>query len=48
MENNIRFRNHISVIFEKVVKTAGAAILIFVANFVTEIEEAPGIGDILL
>lgn len=48
MENNIRFRNHISVIFEKVVKTAGAAILIFVANFITEIEEAPGIGDILL
>ena len=48
MENNIRFRNHISVIFEKVVKTAGAAILIFAANFITEIEEVPGISDILL
>ncbi len=48
MENNIRFRNHISVIFEKVVKTAGAAILIFAANFITDMEDMPGIGDILL
>ena len=48
MENNIRFRNHISVIFEKVVKTAGAAILIFAANFITEIEEVPRMSDILL
>ena len=48
MENNIRFRNHISVIFEKVIKTAGAAILIFAANFITEIEEVPRMSDILL
>ena len=48
MENNIRFRNHISVIFEKVVKTAGLAIFIFVANFITGFEEVPGFGDILI
>lgn len=48
MENNIRFRNHISVIFEKVMKTAGAAIFIFAANFVTDLEEAPGVKDVLI
>lgn len=48
MENNIRFRNHISVIFERVIKTAGLAIFIFAANFITDIEEAPSILDVLL
>ena len=48
MENNIRFRNHISVIFERVIKTAGLAIFIFTANFITDIEEVPGIQDVLL
>lgn len=48
MENNIRFRNHISVIFERVIKTAGLAIFIFAANFITDIEEAPSILEVLL
>ena len=48
MENNIRFRNHISVIFERVIKTAGLAIFIFAANFITDMEEAPGLFDVLL
>ena len=48
MENNSKFRNHISVIFEKVVKTAGAAILIFAVNFVSDLEEIPRVSDVLL
>lgn len=48
MENNIRFRNHISVIFEKVVKTAGAAILIFAANFIDDVEATRRMSDIFL
>lgn len=48
MENNIRFRNHISVIFEKVVKTSGIAIAAFVANFISDLEEMPGMKEILL
>ena len=48
MENNIRFRNHISVIFEKVIKTAGIAIFVFATNFVRDLEEAPSLKDVLI
>ena len=48
MENNIRFRNHISVIFEKVIKVAGIAIFIFATNFITDLEEAPTVKDLLI
>ncbi len=48
MENNIRFRNHISVIFERVIKTAVTAIFVFAASFVNNMEEIPELTDILI
>ncbi|MBR2046764.1 MAG: PH domain-containing protein [Agathobacter sp.] len=39
MENNIRFRNHASVILENSLKTVGTIVFIFVLNFISDIGE---------
>lgn len=39
MENNIKFRNHISVIFERVVRAVWIIIFAFVGNFLTNTED---------
>lgn len=49
MENNIRFRNHASVILENSLKTIWTIIIVFLLNFVTEIEDGGiQLEDILL
>ena len=49
MENNIRFRNHASVILENSLKTICTVIFIFLINLVSEIGESGiQIKDILL
>lgn len=49
MENNIKFRNHISIILENSIRTIGTVLLIFGLNFISDIGET-GIqfSDILL
>ncbi len=39
MENNIRFRNHISIIFEKAIRGIGTIVFIFVGSFLADIGE---------
>ena len=39
MENNMRFRNHPSVILENSLKTVGTVVIIFLLNFISEIGE---------
>ena len=39
MENNIRFRNHVSVIFENSLKSIGTVIAIFFLNFISDVGE---------
>lgn len=44
MENKIRFRNHISVIFENTMRTIGIILVIFVGNFISSMDEMEDIG----
>lgn len=37
MENNIRFRNHISVVFEKSVRLVGLIVFMFIGSFLSDI-----------
>ena len=48
MENNVKFRNHVSIILEKSLKTIGTVLAIFFFNLISETEET-GIksGDIV-
>lgn len=48
MEKNKKYRNHISVIFQKVIRTAGVAIFVFVSRFLTDMEEVPRVKDFLM
>lgn len=49
MENNIRFRNHISVIFENSVKTLGTFFVIFLMSFISDMAETEtSVGEVLL
>lgn len=48
MEKNKKFRNHISVIFQKVVRTAGFAAFVFVTRYFSEVEETPTVKDLLI
>ena len=49
MENNIRFRNHISVIFENSVKSLGTFFVIFLMSFFSDMAESDtSMGEVLL
>ena len=49
MENNIRFRNHISIILEDSAKTIGTIVFIFILNFISDIGETGiSVTDVLL
>ena len=45
MEKNYRFRNHISIIFEKTVRIIGVIVFIFVGNFITSMDEMDDMGS---
>ena len=48
MEKNKKFRNHISVIFQKVIRTAGVAAFVFVTRYISEVGEVPNVKDALI
>lgn len=39
MENNMKFRNHASVILENSLKTIGTLLVIFLMNIISDIDE---------
>lgn len=45
MEKNVRFRNHISVIFENTIRTIGVIVFIFVGNYISSMEEMEDMGE---
>ena len=46
MEKNKKYRNHISIIFQKVVRTAGVAAFVFVTRYFSEEGEVSSINDL--
>ena len=48
MEKNKKFRNHISVILQKVIRTAGVAAFVFATRYISEVGEIPNVKDALI
>ncbi|MBQ8804509.1 MAG: PH domain-containing protein [Tyzzerella sp.] len=45
MQKNVRFRNHISVIFENTIRSIGVIVFIFIGNFITSMDEMEDMGE---